>query len=240
MNYFSINGTPCTNYGVQISVGGALNSPARNVEYIQIPGKNGDLVIDKGTFENNSYTYRCMLRGSSSADFKTKLANFRAWLGSFSGYQRITDTYSSDQFRMGVVSTLLTPEMVGSGVVAAEFDVIVNAKPQRYLTSGEATTTLTASGSITNPTAYASKPLICVYGSGTLGVGSESITIASTGFSSIYIDCDAMDAYSGATPVNDKITLSGYDFPSLEPGSNGITLGNGITKVEIVPRWWTL
>jgi phage-related protein len=27
------------------------------------------------------------------------------------------------------------------------------------------------------------------------------------------------------------------DFPRLEVGSNTITLGTGITKVEIEPRW---
>lgn len=240
MNYFSINGTPCTDYGVQISVGGALNSPSRNVEYFSIPGKNGDLVIDRETFANIEYSYHCILRGNSSADFKDKFAQFRAWIGSHKGYSRITDTYTQNQYRLGVVSTVLTPEMVGAGVIAARFDVLVNAKPQRFLTSGESAITLTSSGSITNPTAYESKPLLKVYGYGNLGIGSDTITIANPGTTYIYIDCDTMNAFNGATPMNNKITLSGYDFPVLKPGSNGISLGSGITKVEITPRWWTI
>ena len=51
----------------------------------------------------------------------------------------------------------------------------------------------------------------------------------------IYIDCDLMDAYSGANNRNNRITTSA--FPVLEAGDNTITF-TGLTNVEITPRWW--
>ena len=94
-----------------------------------------------------------------------------------------------------------------------------------------------------NPTLFASKPLIKVTGTGTLGVGSYSMTITGTASQQLYIDCDLMEAWEdvgGArVPRNDRITYAGNKFPELDPGETGITT-DGITAVEIVPRWWTL
>lgn len=237
MNFFTINGKPCTDFGVQVSVGGALNSPSRDVTYHQIPGRNGDLVEDNGRYNNLTYTYRCILRGKNSKDFREKFGGFREWIGRCVGYQRIEDTYHPDEFRLGVVSTALAPEMVGSGVVAADFDVTINAKPQRFLKSGENTITVT-SGTVLHNYGYASKPLITVYGSGagTLTVGSYSMTI-STIDGYVTLDCEAQDAYKGA--VNKNATVS-TTFPVLETGNNTITFSGGITSVDIVPRWWRL
>ena len=44
-------------------------------------------------------------------------------------------------------------------------------------------------------------------------------------------------------PVDDLIynnPNSGIDFPRLAAGSTGISLGTGITKVEITPRWFVV
>ena len=237
MNYFTINGKPCTEYGVQVSVGGALSSPSRDITYHQIPGRNGDLVEDNGRFNNLTYTYRCLLRGNDSKDFREKLAGFRKWIGSYVGYQRIEDTYSPDEYRMGIVSSSLIPEMVGAGVIAAEFDVTVNAKPQRFLKAGENAITVT-SGQVLHNEGYAAKPMITVYGSGsgTLTVGAYSMTISAIdGY--VTLDCEAQDAYKGT--VNKNTTVS-TTFPVLEPGNNTISWSGGITSVVIIPRWWMI
>ena len=101
-------------------------------------------------------------------------------------------------------------------------------------------TTLTADGTVSNPTLFDSKPLLRVYGYGELGVGSETITIATHSYPYIEIDCDIEDAQYNTTNCNNLITLTGDSFPVLHPGSNGITIDADMTKVEIIPRWWTL
>ena len=85
---------------------------------------------------------------------------------------------------------------------------------------------------------FDAKPLIRVYGVGELGIGSETITITKGATEYIDIDCDIQDCYEGLENRNGLVSLT--DFPTLPSGNTGITLGTGITKVEITPRWWTL
>lgn len=54
------------------------------------------------------------------------------------------------------------------------------------------------------------------------------------------VDCDIMDAHYGAINLNSYLTLSGNEYPTLVAGANNLTIGSGITRVEITPRWWRL
>lgn len=93
---------------------------------------------------------------------------------------------------------------------------------------------------IYNPTLFPSKPLIRVYGEGTLTIGSDVITIASTGNPYTDIDSEIMDCFYGTTNVNNKVTFQSNDFPELRPGLTGIAYSGNITKVEITPRWYRI
>ena len=88
-----------------------------------------------------------------------------------------------------------------------------------------------------NPTPFESKPLIKVTGTGTLTVNGVQIAISATPTT---IDCELMEAYNGTTSRNSDIVLTPNKFPVLKPGNNTITLGSGITKLEITPRWWRI
>lgn len=235
MNFFSINGKPCTDFGVGISVGGALNSPSRDVTTTQVPGRNGDLVTDNGRYNNLTFEYQCYLRCGNSREFREKFAGFRAWLASMTGYNRLEDTYNPDEYRMAIISTELAPEMIGSGVQAANFAVSVNAKPQRFLKSGEDAITVTK-GAVLHNSGFAALPLITVYGSGAgvLTVGGYSMSISAIdGY--VTLDCELQDAFKGSANKNSTVSTM---FPVLEPGNSAISWSGGITSVSIVPRWW--
>lgn len=104
--------------------------------------------------------------------------------------------------------------------------------------TGTTTITVQSPYELENPTLYPSKPLIRVYGSGTIQVNDITITVAEhSGY--IDIDCDMMDCHRGADNMNQYVSFSGNDFPELQPGINRILL-NGPDKVEITPRWWEL
>ena len=119
---------------------------------------------------------------------------------------------------------------------AGEFDLTFNCKPQRFLKSGEDAITFTSGGSVLNETMQTAKPLLRVYGTGTFSIGGATMTISSA---NVYtdIDCDLMNAFKGTTNCNGNISGT---FAALAPGDNAITLGSGITKIEITPRWWVL
>lgn len=233
MNFFTLDGVSSEKYGVILSGDGAYGAPARSVETVSVPGRNGDLIFDNGRYENITISYEAGIANAAGYD------EFRAWLLSHMDYCRLEDTYHPNEYRMAVPTGGIAPSMEAS-LRLAKFTVSFNAKPQRFLKSGEMAATLTASGRIYNHTFYPAKPLIRVYGYGTLGVGDDTITIASHSLEYIDIDCDIEDSYCGASNANGYITLSGDNYPALPPGRTGITMTGKISKVVITPRWWTL
>lgn len=233
-NYFTLGGEDSRDYGVYISGGGVFDSPNRAIDFISVPGRNGDIIGMETRLENGTLTYKDAF---IYADFKNKLAAFRSMLLKTNAYRRLIDSYNPDEYRLAVYADGLSVRPT-SKLDAGRFDIVFNVMPQRFLLSGDTPTTLNASGSITNPTEFPSKPLIRVYGNGVLGVGADSITIINNAGNYIDIDCQSGIAYRDAANMNGSITLSGFDFPALTSGANGISLGAGISQVIITPRWW--
>jgi hypothetical protein len=95
-----------------------------------------------------------------------------------------------------------------------------------------------------NPTPFDAKPLIKVTGRGTLGIGEYILTITGTASQTLYIDCETMEIYTieGTVPTgaSSLVSINKNDFPVLEPGTNNISVGSGITAVTITPRWWRI
>lgn len=230
-NYFTLGGVDSRTCGVYISGQGTFNSPARELNLIAVPGRDGDLIGLEKRLQNVELTYAAFIY----SNFDANVAALRSLLLSDSGYRRLTDTYHPNEFRMAAYRGPLTVSPTRRNN-AGQFNIVFQCMPKRYLISGESAQTFTADGSITNPTSFPAQPLLRVYGTGTVGIGSDTITISSAdGYTDI--DCAMMRAYKGAVACDANITVSGIDFPVLAPGENGITL-DGVTQVDITPRWW--
>lgn len=235
-NYFTLDGTDSRTFGLYISGQGVFDSPAREISFIQVPGRNGDLIGMSTRLQNGTLTYNDSF---IFENFQENLAAFRAFVLRKPGYRQLIDTYNPDEYRLVTFAGPLSvsPTSVNK---AGKFNLVFNCMPQRFLRSGDRAIELTASGSIINPTLFDAQPMLRVYGSGVLGIGSTFITIASHSYAYMDIDCGTGRAYYMATPLDNKVTLNTIDYPVLAPGANGIVLGNGITKVIITPRWWTV
>lgn len=233
-NYLTYGSFDSRDFGVYISGEGVFNAPSRNVNFIAVPGRDGDIIGPATRLQNIRVKYPAFIY----TNFKANLRDFRSALLSLTGYHRLSDSYHPDEYRLATFTGPLDIN-VESRNDAGRFDIEFACKPQRFLTSGDAVVTLAASGSITNPTRFDAQPVLTVYGAGVLGIGSQSVTIAS-GTAQIILDCEMQDAYFDSQSLNSAVTLSGYKFPVLAPGVNNISLGSGITKVEIQPRWWTV
>lgn len=232
MSYIIFNGINLQTFGVLVSGEATYNAPSRAVTEQVVPGRNGTLLIDGGRFDNIEVTYPVFIPEMSNLD------RLRETLLPVAGYVRLEDSYHPDEFRLASFADGINVSTSGRYNTEGQFDLSFNCKPQRFLKSGETVTTLTADGEIENPTPYPSKPLIRIYGTGTVGVGDVNITFDG---SSEYVDldCDIMDAFFGATNKNTAITLTPNRFPTLN-GITGITVGSGITQVDITPRWFRI
>lgn len=232
-DYLVFGNANTRDYGVGIYGDKLADPPERDYEYVEIPGKNGDLIIDKGRYKNKFISYKAYIIDK----YAVNIMGLRNALLTQKGYQKLDDTVNPDEFRMGQVIPFEIDEV---GVLkAGEFTIQFNCKPQRYLKSGEAPITFSAAGSIFNQTSEASKPFLRVYGSGagTVGIGSETITISAIN-SYVDIDCEIMNAFKGATNCNKDVSFTNDIV--LNPGLNGITITGNITSVEITPRWFII
>lgn len=117
-----------------------------------------------------------------------------------------------------------------------------NCKPFKYSFAGQPTI---ADGNprltITNPTAFDSKPYIKIYGSGTVrlmitpsGQGTTTWVLSDVD-EYIEIDSGLMNCFKDTVLKNDTVT--GEGFPVLKPGENSIACAGNVRRVEVVPRW---
>lgn len=265
MGVIIFNGLSSKDYGIEVWQAPDYQIPERDYETVHVPGRDGDLVIDKESFKNTSRSYTVSI-GKNDKGF-TSLANRLAqWLHSPTGYARLEDSYEPDYYRQAIYkrSASITNIYEKAGYTTIEF----NCKPQRYLKSGDRVirfvkkspniedsiyeNVLDASNNciegcveqiehINNPTLFKSRPIIKVYGngSGEIKIGSQTIAITSID-EYLIIDCDMMEIYKDGTNCNKKVKLSDNSFPKLVPGINEISFSGEITALEVTPKWWTI
>ena len=235
-NYLTFDGVDCRNYGVYISGQGTFSAPARAYEMREVPGRNGAVIGYDTHLQNTELIYQAFVY----SNFKESIRGFRNFLLSRVGYKRLIDTYHPDEYRMACYTGPFEPDVLSDNK-AGQFELMFSCKPQRFLLSGENVITLTASGSIYNPTLFDSQPLLRVYGHGTIDFGSSIglISVDETIYPYIDIDCALMEAFYGSTNCNEFVGISDNDFPVFPPGTINVAL-SGITKLEITPRWWQL
>lgn len=165
-----------SDYGLYISGEGVFDAPKRDVEMISIPGRNGAFALDKGRFENITVTYPAFNHESDLETFTQNLDAFRNAICAQGGYQRLTDSFHPDEYRMATYISGLEVKPVKYNT-AAKFDIVFDCKPQRFLMSGESSISVTSGDTVFNPTPFAAQPLLMVIGYGAINIGSEPITI---------------------------------------------------------------
>lgn len=240
MGVITFNGVPSTDVGIVVEHYPDYQYPEKVYESSHVPGRNGDVLYESGEYRNATISYQiAFMEGYDVEAFPRMAPEVSRWLHSSHGYVRLSDTYTPEFYYLAYYKEQLALKNLLNK--AGRATIRFERKPQRFLVSGDTVTTLTANGTITNPTDQDSKPVITVYGSGAgvLKVGSTQVTISNIdGY--ITINSELQDCYRGASDQNGVVTLSSDSYPVLVPGDNGIEFSGGITSVEITPRWWTV
>ena len=241
-----------TYYGVYITGEGVYNTPERDDEMVYIPGRNGALYRNKGTFKNIEVTYHCGMVGDTQTDFASGISAFRNALLLRDHYLPLYDDYNTEEYRMAVYRRGLEVNPVAYGQ-AGEFDITFDCKPQRFLKSGDTELTRSSSGQlVTNPTRWNASPIIkfkMTGATGTITLGDNGvrgvITINGAPLNTeIIVDCEVGEAYIGyvgqpTASMNQYVDL-GAKLPYLGGGSTRITYTSNVTNLKVTPRWWRI
>ena len=237
MGIVTFNGVSSKDLGIQVEHPPGYQTPVKDYDKIHVPGKNGDVIIYKGSYKNVSRTYDIAI-GDLERDYTEMANSVSEWLNSTNGYARLEDSYEPEYYRLAIYeeSMSLSNLFHHGGRATINF----NCKPQRFLKSGDNKIITSSNTSFKNPTKFTSLPIITVRGNGSaeLQVGNYHVSISEIG-GSVVIDSEIQDCYTGTINKNPYVTLTN-GYPKLESGVNEISFSGDITEVEVIPKWWTL
>ena len=243
MTSFTYNGRSSADFGLHIQSKNVFSAPEYDAEFISVPGRSGDIINPNRRFANIKVTYTVFLARKNTATLASVLRDIKGWLYSEPDrYHELTDSYDAEYFRYGVISGSLDIEEQMNKV--GSFIVTFNCKPYKYSFAGQQTAAAdSASLSVTNPTAFESRPYIKLYGSGAVmlnissGGNTSSWTISAID-EYLEIDSELMNCFKGTVLKNDTVTGDG--FPALKSSTSTIACVGVVTKIEVIPRWCCL
>lgn len=270
MGVIYFNGISSKDLGIEVETFPKYEIPEKEVTKYEIAGRNGEIVVDHGTFKNVNVEYDISVL-VKDGDYNSRLHAIASWLYSPSGYARLEDSYDSECYRMARMSSNTSFENLfnQAGKATLTFD----CKPQRFLKKGEEQIEYNDTESTTtliNPSFFSSKPLlkICNIGqastAGTISIISlngytfTGNSIIDTGINylpypivDVIIDFENKKAYyrdvtdySKHTSLSAKAmnTLFARDV-TLDKGENVIHFkkpSSSNSFIKLTPRWWML
>lgn len=246
INYFVYNGNDSRDFGILIRTKNTYDAPQRDLNFISVPGRDGDLIIDNGKHPNVNINYGIMLvaptlnslEKNPNLNLAAASRTLKQMLYSSFNYYELTDSYDPDYFRLACFSGDLSWETKNTNVAYSE--IKFSCKPYRYRKDGKLTHTATSSLSIFNPENMVSLPRITVEGDGNLKVSvNNQIFTVNDVTNYVIIDSDMMNVYNPTQPSTNYNTNAQFStFPKLKIGSNVISAAsNNVTGINVIPRW---
>jgi phage-related protein len=230
MNAFIIDSTinSRTDLGLRITEPPVTPPSRRIINSIEVDGREGTLTMLRG-WNDIVFNFKAGIIGNSQNRHNSK---FREMLPTIINAKTVYFSNDSDVFYN--VKHVVVGALERKMAIMSEFALTFTCSPFRYIRSVE-TVTMTASGNIDNTGTVYSLPKITVYGTGsqTLTINGKAI-ILNILQGSLVLDSELKTCYYGNVAQNNQMR---GDFPVFEVGNNTITLGSGITKIEIEPRW---
>ena len=231
---FYLDGVDAASAGIHLQKPIVFSEAIPNVESKTIPGRNGALIFDTGSYKNRNGSASCFCLQD---DVEAAVSSAGRFLIGGHGYRRLETSDDPNHYWMARVEN--SPQIEMRLRVLAPFNISFDCKPQRFLKSGENKTSFTQSGSISNQYGQTALPLITLYGNGTgtLTIGDCVVEVKNLD-RVLYLDSDTQNAYNDNG--NQNMNVNAPSFPTLPDGETRIAFSGGINRVEIVPRWWEL
>ena len=131
-HYFDFDGVKSSDYGVLISEAETFGAPARDIEEIVVPGRNGNLTLDNGRFAAIRHTYPAYIPETAQAN----LTGLRNALMTKRGHQRLCDSLHADEFYKAYYEKGLEPELTAN-LKHSELEIEFTRDPRRFLVAGD-------------------------------------------------------------------------------------------------------
>ncbi|MCQ4936772.1 distal tail protein Dit [Anaerotignum propionicum] len=229
--YFTFKGIRSTDMGIIVTKVPPITKPERTVSEIKIPGRNGVLHNDEGTYLNYTKEVECAIKnkGKNVPQYAEKI---NAWLD---GYGEITFSNEPDKSYRVMVKNQM--DMNGVLNSFSKFLIQFDCFPFKYsVNKADEEKTLTTPATIYNQGTIYSEPIITVYGTGNVTITINGTGYTITGISGyVTINSEIQEVYKDTTNKNNS--FSALDFPRFQVGANTISWTGSVTRLEIKPNW---
>ena len=231
---FYLDGIDARSAGIQLQAPIKFSEAVPVVEAQTIPGRNGDLIWETGSYENRSGSASCFCL---QKDVEKAVSSAGRFLMGKKGYRRLETSDDPDHYWMARVEN--SPQIAMRLRTLAPFEIGFDCKPQRFVKAGENAIVFNASGSLFNQYGQIALPFITLYGQGAgrLTIGNCVVDVKALD-GTLYLDSDTQNAYNDNG--NQNLNINAPVFPVLGDGEIPIAFSGGIERVEIIPRWWEL
>lgn len=252
-NYFIFNGIDSRDYGIWILSKNSYDTPKKNLTFISVPGRNGDIVIDNGSYSNIDISYEVRIEVEKLRLFNPNL-DFAYWLDELKdlfypligNYYELEDSYNPNYYRLACFTGDLSFTVKNKSLEFIDTTFSFNCKPYRYRQDGKDEIEITGSytNAIKNPELYVSLPLIEINkGSSntsqiTINGQSYYFLFSNVEIDNVKIDSESQIVYNGTTNYYKQyIPPTQLIFPQLSAGNNLVVKSSGTGTVKIIPRW---
>lgn len=254
INYFEFLGKNSLEFGIAITSTNTYISAEKDINFVSVPGYNGDYIQNNGRRKNVTVEYDCaVVPLRKFANRQEQLSAISSWLnGKVTGYSKLYDSYNPDIYRQAVFHTSVEPKLNIADVYT--ITISFNCKPLKYEIEGEnAITKVNDSGitlTLTNDIATDSYPLIILTPASTEKLGmnfklnnmnwyveANSIVFFDSEQGKVYSD-NSFYLYHNGDSNN---FIAPTKMPTLIKGTNIIEIEtpakSNIGEFIIYPRW---
>lgn len=200
-----------------------ITRPAKDIDKIEIPGRDGFLTNDLGTYRGSVKPVECTIENLEAIDFISK------WLSG--GGEVVFSNEPDKKFKAVIINQIEFTKILQN---FRSFIILFDCQPHKYAVTNDVITLLTPQ-TIVNSGNVSSNPVIKIYGNGNINLAINGEIINLTNVSEyLVIDSELVDAYKDTMLKNNEMN---GEFPELITGVNSISWTGSVTKVEITPNW---
>lgn len=236
--YFEYKGRKSTEFGLRIQNALSITTPERDIELMEVPGKDGDLAFDKKRLKGVPKPFLCTLDVPDGMTVDLVAKQISEWLRTDVGWSKLVFSgYEGYEYEALCYETFDIEETLKTrGRTVINFRL----KPYKFKIGSNSLIVLTNGQTLTNPEKRNAKPLIKITATGNVTLKNNGvewlILTAVDGY--LTIDSAQMSAHKDGLQQFHKMNANIKPlFPLLYPGENKITWTGTVTKVEITPRW---
>lgn len=212
----------------------SFTSPTRDVTRMQIPGRDGDLIIDNGRYSSVVRSIPCRLEAPSGANVEQLMSRINHWLiddGRFHPFK-----WENDPEFMYLAR--VEGDVVSRRMLSRYANTVIDFRmhPIKYLESSLAPRQIPSGWNVVNPFGLEAKPTLRIVGSGNILVtinGRELSLRNIEGGCLVDSETQTITSLDGEEMLFSQMLSP---FPVLEPGDNQVTIFGSEVQLLMTPR----